>query len=134
MVMRLIERRRDRSEIPIDAVKKQLQHIARKGGFKAALLATEEGFDVVEIDSRIDSGKLAALAGIVWDMNLNAGEFTESFAMDHVTLSGPEGDAVICQFFKLNDQPVALIVLADTFPAFRDLTDKAVEGIKRILE
>jgi len=132
--MRLKERRRNRTEIPIDAVKKQLEYIAAEGGFKAALLATEEGFDVAEIDSEMDPGALAALAGLVWDMNINAREFTGPFQIDHITMNGHSGDSVICQFFELLGQPVALIVIAEEASAYRELTDRAVQGIKRILE
>lgn len=132
--MRLRERRKDRTEISIDAVKKQLEHVARDGGFKAALLATEDGFDVVEIESSLDSGSLAALAGLVWEMNLNARDLTGLCQIDQITLSGESGDSVICQSFELMGQHVVLIVIADLVSAYRGLTDRAVEGIKRILE
>ncbi len=132
--MRLRERRRNRTEIPIDAVKRQLEHIADEGKFKAALLATEEGFDVVEIESGMDSAALAALAGMVWEMNTSVRDFTGARHIDHVTMSGPKGDSVICRFFELLDQNVALIVIAELESPFRKITDKAVKGIKRILE
>lgn len=132
--MRLKERRRDRTHIPVEAVKKQLEYIAAEGHFKAALLATEEGFDVVEIDSELDPASLAALASMVWDMNVNAREFTGPYQIDHITMNGHTGDSVICHFFELLDQPVALIVIAEETPVYRELTDRAVEGIKRIFE
>lgn len=132
--MRLFERRKNRTEIPIDAVKKQLEVIAGEGGFKAALLATREGFDVVNVDSGIDSGILAALAGLLFEMSSQIRDFSGARHLDHVTMSGPRGDAVICRFFELLDQPVVLIIISDRTAIFRDLTDRAVEGIKRILE
>jgi len=132
--VRLRERRRDRAQIPIEAVKKQLESIARGGRFKAVLLATEEGFDVVETKSDLDAGSLAALAGMVWDMNNNTRDITSAYQIDHIVMSGKTGDSVICQFFELLDQPVALIVVSENASVHRDLTDRAVEGIKRILE
>jgi hypothetical protein len=132
--LRLRERRRDRSHIPIEAVKKQLEFIAREGRFKAALLATEEGFDVVEIESNLDSDSLAALAGMVWDMNVNTRDFTGAYQIDHITMNGKTGDSIVCQFFELLGQPVALIVIVENASVCRKLTDRAVEGIKRILE
>ena len=126
-------RRRDRSEIPMDAVKKQLEQIARKGGFKAALLTTEDGFAVVDIESKLDSSSLAALAGFVWTMNMNVLDLTGFETIDQLTMSGPSGDSVICQSFEVLEQPVVLIVIASVGSEHRKLTDRAVEGIKRIL-
>lgn len=127
------ERRRDRSEIPMKAVKKQLEHVAREGGFKAALLTTEDGFSVVDIESNLDSSALAALAGFVWKMNREAVELTGFENIDQITMSGPTGDSVICQSFEAMEQPVVLIVIASVESAYRELTDRAVDGIKRIL-
>ncbi len=127
------DRRNDRSEIPMDAVRKQLEYIARDGGFKAALLTTEEGFAVVDIESKLDSDALAALAGFVWKMNENVLDLTGFENIDQITMSGPSGDSVICKSFEVLEQPVVLIVIAGVESAYRELTDRAVEGIKRIL-
>lgn len=131
--MRLRERRKDRTDIPIDAVKKQLEHVARDGGFKAALLATEDGFDVVDIESNLDSSSLAALAGFIWEINQDILDLTGFKQIDQITLNGKSGDSVICQSFEVMDQQVVLIVIASAESEYRPLTDRAVEGIKRIL-
>lgn len=127
------DRRKNRSEIPMDAVKKQLEQIAREGNFKAALLTTEDGFAVVDIESKLDSSSLAALAGFIWTMNLNVLDLTGFKKIDQITMSGLTGDSVICQSFEVMDQPVVLIAIASVDSAYRELTDRAVEGIKRIL-
>ncbi|NOQ23066.1 MAG: hypothetical protein GQ565_10530 [Candidatus Aegiribacteria sp.] len=127
------DRRKNRSEIPMKAVKKQLEEIARKGGFKAALLTTEDGFAVVNIESELDSSSLAALAGFVWTMNMNVLDLTGFEGLDQITMSGPSGDSIICQSFEVMDQPVVLIAIASVESPYRKLTDRAVEGIKRIL-
>ena len=127
------ERRKDRSEIPLEAAKKQLEHIAREGGFRAALLTTEDGFAVVDIDSQLDSDALAALAGFVWKMNSNALDLTGLQDIDEISLSGPSGDSIICQSFEVAGQPAVLVVIASVEPLYRELTDKAVDGLRRIL-
>ncbi|MFO7950796.1 MAG: hypothetical protein R6U36_10560 [Candidatus Fermentibacteraceae bacterium] len=127
------ERRKDRTDVPLDAVKKQLEHIASEGGFRAALLTTEDGFDVVNIDSELDSEALAALAGFVWRMVSTALDLTGLEDIDQITMAGPSGDSVICQSFEVAGQPAVLVVIASVEPVHRDLTDRAVEGIKRIL-
>ncbi len=127
------DRRKDRTEMPMDAIKKQLEHVAHDGGFKAALLSTEEGFAVVDIESSLDSSSLAALAGFVWEMNKDVLDLTGFKQIDQITMSGKTGDSVICQSFEVMDQPVVLIVIADVKSGYRELTDHAVEGIKRIL-
>ena len=127
------DRRRNRSEIPMEAIKIQLEHIAREGGFKAALLTTEDGFTVVNIESELDSSSLAALAGFIWTMNMNVLDLTGFEGLDQITMSGPSGDSVICQSFEVMDQPVVLIVIANLESHHRKLTDRAVDGIKRIL-
>ncbi|MBN2587901.1 MAG: hypothetical protein JXA64_04380 [Candidatus Fermentibacteraceae bacterium] len=127
------DRRKDRSENPLEAVKKQLEHIAREGGFKAALLTTEDGFAVADVESNLDSDALAALAGFVWQMNRTAVELTGFAAIDQMTMSGPSCDSVICQSFDIEGEPVVLIVIACLDNAYRDLTDRAVDGIRRIM-
>jgi len=127
------DRRKNRSEIPMKAVKKQLERIACEGGFQAALLTTEDGFAVVDIESKLDSNSLAALAGFVWKMNKDALDLTGFEKIEQITMSGPSGDTVICQSFEVLEQPVVLIVIASVESAYSELTDRAVEGIKRIL-
>jgi len=126
-------RRKDRSEENMKAVEKQLEHIAAEGGFKAALLASEDGFVVADIESELESEALAALAGFVWTANRNALDLTGFKDSDQLTLSSPSGDAVICRSFEVAGQPVVLTVIARIEPAYRGLTDRAMEGIKRIL-
>jgi hypothetical protein len=70
----------------------------------------------------------------VWDMNVNTRDFTEAYQIDHITMNGKTGDSIVCQFFELLGQPVALIVIVENASVCRKLTDRAVEGIKRILE
>ena len=127
------DRRKNRSELPMKAVKMQLEDIAREGGFKAALLTTEDGFAVANIESELDSSSLAALAGFVWTMNMNVLDLTGFEGLDQITMTGASGDSVICQSFEVMDQPVVLIVIASVESPYRELTDRAVEGIKRIL-
>ena len=127
------DRRKDRSDVPMEAVKKQLEHIAREGGFKAALLTTEDGFAVVDVESNLDSDALAALSGFVWSMNRNAVELTGFSSIDQLTMSGRSCDTVICQSFDISGEPVVLTVIACVDTPYRDLTDRAVEGIRRIL-
>jgi len=128
------DRRKDRSDIPMEAVKKQLEQVAREGGFKAALLTTEDGFDVVNIDSSLDPDALAALSGFVWRMTKNAVDLTGFHGMDQIAMSVGEGDSVICRSFDIEGQPVVLTVIAKLTPPYRDLTDRAMEGIRRILD
>lgn len=127
------DRRKDRTDMPMEAVQKQLEHIAREGGFKAALLTTEEGLTVVDIESELDSDALAALAGFAWDMNRNAVDMTGLEDIDQITLGGENGDSILCRSFEVSGQPVVLVAIAGVKTPYRDLTDRAVEGIRRIL-
>ena len=88
---------------------------------------------MVDIESKLDSSSLAALAGFVWTMNMNVLDLTGFEKIDQLIMCGPSGDSVICQSFEVLDQPVVLIVIAGVKSAHRELTDHAVEGIKRIL-
>jgi len=127
------DRRKDRSDEEMKAVEKQLEHIAEEGGFMAALMASEDGFVVADIESELDSAELAALAGFIWTTNMNVVDLTGFEDVDQLTLSTPSGDAVICRSFEVLDQHVILIVIASVDSAYRGLTDRAMEGIKRIL-
>jgi len=127
------DRRKDRSDVPMEAVRKQLEHIAREGGFKAALMTTEDGFAVVDVESNLDSAALAALSGFVWKMNRNAVDLTGFSSIDQITMSGPSCDSVICRSFDIEGESVVLTVIARVDAPYRELTDRAVDGIRRIL-
>ncbi|HAA59134.1 MAG TPA: hypothetical protein DCE42_30575 [Myxococcales bacterium] len=127
------DRRKNRSNVPSEAVKKQLEAIAQDGRLKAALLADEDGLTVVNIESDHDTESFAALAGFLWNTSKEIESVAGLTKIDQLTLTDPEGDTIICRFFELLGQPVVLgVIAADGDDSRRPFTDRAIAGIKRI--
>ncbi len=127
------ERRKDRSIKQIEALKKQLQYVARKGGFKAALLATADGELINDIASTYQSDKLSDLANTIGQMIPNARKKADLSTMKQITLTDDSGNTMYFRFFKVLDQPIVLIVITSNKIEENELIERAVSGVKRIL-
>jgi len=127
------ERRKDRSVKQIEALKKQLQHVAREGGFKAALLATADGELINDIASTYQSDKLSDLVNTIGQMIPNARKKVDLSAMKQITLTDDSGNTLFFRFFEALDQPVVLVVITSNKIDKNELIERAVSGVKRIL-
>lgn len=128
------ERRKDRSELPVKALKKLLEHFAREGEFKVAMMATEKGFISVNIDSKLGTGQLSAIARIVWKFSRILHDQKLLKDIQHILLcdkSGEEG--MICHSFEIQKQMIVLIILTSVQPPQAELIEKATKGISRIM-
>jgi len=128
-----LERRKDRSKKQIEALKKQLQYVARKGGFKAALLATADGELINDIESTYKSDKLSDLANTIGQMIPNARKKADLSEMKQITLTDDSGNTMFFRFFKALDQPIVLVVITSNKIDKNELIERAVSGVKRIL-
>ena len=127
------ERRKNRSEKQIEALKNQLQYVAKRGGFKAALLATADGELINDIKSTYKSDKLSDLANTFGQMLPNAREKTDLGQIQQITLTDDSGDTIFFRFFKVLEQPVVLIVITHNAMDEIALIERIVVGVKRIL-
>ncbi len=127
------ERRKNRSDKQIEALKMQLQYVAREGGFRAALLATADGELINDIKSTYKSDNLSDLANTIGKMIPNAREKADLSPIKQITLADDSGNTVFFRFFKALHQPVVLIVIAHNAIDGIELIERAVAGVKRIL-
>lgn len=126
------ERRRDRSSIPTEAAKKQLEYIVRLGEMEAALLATEDGLAVVHTDAE-NTESFAVLAGFLWSVSKQIEDISELNEIDQIALTDPTGRTILCRFFDLLGQPVVLgIICGEIDASTRALTERAISGLRRI--
>ncbi|MBW1971449.1 MAG: hypothetical protein JRI44_01235 [Deltaproteobacteria bacterium] len=133
MSQQFIERRKDRSDIPYKAAKKQLEYIAREGEFKAALMTTEDGLLVVDISSQYNNEELGGIAALLNEVKKRI-ELVVQFQTDQIVIKDRSGLSFICRFFKVLGQTVSLTVIAPESSPKQELTDRAIQGLKRILE
>ncbi len=127
------ERRRDRSDKQIEALKKQLEYVAHKGGFKAALLATGDGELINDIDSEYQSDALSDLANTIGNMIPNARKKAQLSPIKQVLLTADDGNTLLFRFFRALDQPVVLIIITQAANIETQLIERIVTGVKRIL-
>ncbi len=127
------ERRKDRSGKQIEALKKQLQYVAREGGFKAALLATADGELINDIESTYESDALSDLANTIGKMLPNARKKAGLSPIKQIILADDSGNTMFFRFFKVLDQPIVLIILTHNAINEIKLIERTVSGVKRIL-
>jgi hypothetical protein len=127
------ERRKDRSEIPVNALKKQLEHFAQEGDYKAAMLATGNGFIAVDNGSGLETDQLTDIAGLAW--NLSRTVYGKDFmeGTDQIFLRDGSGSTICCSFFVVARQLVALTFLTQMDSAKHELTERTRQGITRII-
>ncbi len=127
------ERRKDRAKLMAPAIKKQLEQVAKEGNFKAAVFATKDGEVVASIDSRYDTKTLAVLGSELWFSSRIFRNLVDFEQVNSMTMSDSLGNTVICSFFEILDSPGVLGVISTMETPHRDLTDRAIEGIRRII-
>jgi len=128
------ERRRDRSGLPVNAIKKQLDHLSREGKFKVAILATENSLISVNIDSELDSSQISTIARSIWKISKIANEFEEVLDIHQISLSEMSGEnGIICYSFTVRKQMVVLICITKVESVHSELIEKASKGIVRII-
>lgn len=128
------ERRKDRSELPVEALKKLFRNIAEQGGFKAVMMATGNGLISVDIDSGLEADKLAEIARTVWTFANSVAGMERIKSFRWMILSDENGDeALACKSFLVKTQLISLIVMTGIEVPHPELVEKAVQGIGRIL-
>lgn len=128
------ERRKDRSELPVEALKKLFRNIAEQGGFKAVMMATGNGLISVDVDSGLEAEQLADVARTVWNFNSSVAGIERIRSFRWMILNDENGDeALACKSFWVKTQLISLIVMTDIAIPHPDLVEKAVQGIERIL-
>jgi len=128
------ERRRDRSGITANALKKQMLKFAEEGGFKAVMLATGNGFLAIDNGSNLGVDQLTEIDKIMWEMSRKV--FSSEVLRDtqQFILRNESGNAFFSQFFVVNKQLMALIFLSDLSMNNTKLINNAAEGISRIIQ
>jgi hypothetical protein len=128
------DRRKDRTEIPVNAIKKQLEHLAREGKFSAAILATENSYISVNLDSDLVPDQLSILARSIWKMSRIADELNDIWNIQQVNLIEKSGEnGVFFHSFEVKKQFVVLICIAKVTAVHSELIENATKGIARII-
>ncbi|MBF0227102.1 MAG: hypothetical protein HQK76_16785 [Desulfobacterales bacterium] len=121
-----------KQKMPMDALKIEIDKLAREGGFKAAILANEEGLTVVNIESEYDNDALAVLAGFLSTSSKRISNLVGFNKVKHMTMTDPEGNTVICRFFEMFGQQVSLGLITRIDPNLFKIADQAVDTIKSL--
>ncbi|MBN2587346.1 MAG: hypothetical protein JXR55_08650 [Candidatus Fermentibacteraceae bacterium] len=128
------ERRKDRSGLPVEALKKLFRNLAQQGGFKAVMMATGNGLISVNIDSGLEAEQLAEISRIVWQFNKSVAEMEPIRSLRRMILTeGTSGEALVCVSFRVKTRLISLIVMTGIEVPDPEFMEKAVQGIERIL-
>jgi len=129
------ERRRDRSTVRVEAIRKQLETIAAEGDIEYIALADELGFVIGEAGG----GKFMSPSDVERFRNVLT-KFKELLAT-HMDLHQVAEASVIrlddrrlvCRFFEFGDQELSVLTVTRGKDPSSSLMDRTVTGVIRIL-
>jgi len=127
------ERRRDRSELPAAALKKQLEKFAEEGDFKAVMLATGNGFLSIDNGSGMGVNQLTEIDKVIWNLSKEIYNAQVLKDTQQFILRNESGSAFFSYFFVVKKQLIALIFLSELNINHTKLVTKAAGGISRII-
>jgi len=129
------ERRRDRSTVRVEAIRKQLETIAEEGEIEYIALADELGFVIGEAGG----GKLLNPADVERFRNVLT-KFKEllSIHMDlhqvaEASVIRLDDRRLVCRFFEFGDQELSVLTVTRGRDPSSHLMDRTVSGVIRIL-
>ncbi|MEN8151644.1 MAG: hypothetical protein ABFS86_17645 [Planctomycetota bacterium] len=131
----MTDRRRDRSTVRVEAIRKQLETIAREGDFEYVAVADELGFVLGEA-----GGGHFLCAADVERFRRVLTKFKE-LLVDHMDLHQVAETRVVrlddrrllCRFFEFGDQELSVLTVTKGRDPDADLLDRTVAGVTRIL-
>jgi hypothetical protein len=130
------ERRIDRSQIRVEAVRKQLERAAADGGFDLLVLADEGGSLIGGAGGgkAHDPEEVAAFAGHLADIRRILSKHLHVYDTEEIRVIRAIGRELVCRFFRFRSTGLVLIAFARDSEPSREHLDRAVTGVQRILE
>ena len=128
------DRRRDRSPVRVEALKKQLEHVAREGGFELMVLQDDSGHVVQEFQRTDDDHEwdMAAFHRVLAGFKALLAQQLGLHRPTEVTVLAMGGARLSCRRFDYGDSELSLtIVTRNSIPS--ELVDRTVTGVQRIL-
>ncbi len=131
----MTERRGDRSEIRPDAVRKQLEHVAREGEFELLVLADGEGFDVgwTGDDETYGPEEVQAYGSLLTSMKSLIARYHDLSEVAEADILRVDGRRIVCRWFRWRSSDLGLLGITRTAELHSDLIDRVVSGVQRIL-
>ena len=129
------DRRTDRSLVRVEAVRKQLEQVAREGEFKLMLLQDDTGHVLEQVDGTDDDHEkdLASFHRVLTGFKALLTEHMSLHRPEEAAVVAMDGHRLVCRFLEYGDSELLLIIVTRGRQAPRDLVDRAVQGIQRIL-
>lgn len=130
------ERRSDRSDIRIEAVQKQLRHVAEDGAIDLMLVADKRGglVGAVEGADRDRAEELAAMSGTLYEFRETLLQSADIRDMMDIAIRQTSGRRLTCRFFEFRRTSLVLMAVTRGWEIAEDLLDRVVTGVHRILE
>ena len=129
------DRRKDRSAIPVKAIKKQLEHLAREGKFNAAILATKNSYISINLDSNLEANQLSTIARSIWKISRIADELNDIWTIQQINIiEESEENGIIFHSFMVKKQHIVLICITKMAAVQSELIENTTRGLIRILE
>ncbi|MHC4859793.1 MAG: hypothetical protein ACYTDY_06845 [Planctomycetota bacterium] len=128
-------RRRDRTLVRVDAVRKQLEHLAREGDLVMIAVQDETGLVLGEVNISEEELEwdLAAFHQVLAGFRSLLGTHMDLHLPEEVRVAGLDGHRLVCRYLAYGDEVLTVLAVARGRHPPADLLDRAVSGVRRIL-
>jgi predicted regulator of Ras-like GTPase activity (Roadblock/LC7/MglB family) len=110
-----------------------LQEMSDQSGFKAVVLASEEGLPLATLPSMYDSDTTAAMVAMLEGVSREARNQLGLAEVDEVTICDLDRIRLVCRYLSINGEVLILAVMVPPREYYRRVTNRAIRRIKHIL-
>lgn len=104
----------------------------QQGNFEAAVLSVKDGMPLASSPAHYEDEMAAAMVTL---LNEAAKKITRELhlpQMDEISIVGDDRTRLVCRYFTVDGRELLLTVLTPPDQAYRRLTNKTIQAIKRI--
>jgi hypothetical protein len=129
------ERRRDRSTVRVEAIRKQLETIAQEGEIEYIAVADELGFVIGEAGGGnfLTASDVEKFRTVLTGFKGLLAEHMNLHQISEASVVRFDERRIVCRFFEFSDQELSVITVTRGRDPSSRLMDRTVNGVIRIL-
>jgi len=127
------ERRKDRSTVRVEAIRKQLEHIAREGDIEYVAVADELGFVIGEAGAGKFPHDVERFRNVLTKFKELLAVHMDLHQVSEASIIRLDERRLCCRFFEFGDQELSVLTVTHGRDPSSRLMDRTVSGVIRIL-
>ena len=117
----------------VQQLEEVLQEMSAHNGYRAVVLASEEGLPLATLPSMYDSDTTAAMVALLEGVSREARDQLGLAEVDEVTIRDRDRFRLVCRYLNANGEVLILAVMVPPRAYYRRVTNRAIRRIKHIL-